>query len=861
MARKSPDQNADLQYPVEGVDDTRAFLRQRGGTTPDAQNVRAFDPEEDRARGGSRNGLVKRYTYQVVGDYPIQNICHLVTNDVSEPATSKGHFIYGHTTTTPGFKLGSSAGANIASVTEADYAFACSCWDDSGNAYVATVDTVGGLAKVRKLNTSGTVAWTTSVITVSMGSVRNVCGMVVIGNYVFIGVTTAAGFSRIHRIQTSDGAILANWRTTTTNPGLVFSTSAVQALGKIGNLLGVDSRATTTVQQFMIFNSDTAAVVAQPAYGGTAQNNRATVVSDGINYFYVIASVTANIIKCITKGGVIVWSSNVADTPQGLTYNFSTGQLVAVLPSTPSVRVLDLADGTLDDSDDPGSTTTWNWIDCDGSGFFTLYDDGVASNDILGVNSTFTTVWGPTTFDNTTHTGASVNKGATVQATGSGDRQIRVLAVSNGECRRLTETASTSLTLGASWSSDAKLIFSFQLGRDMFFLDGTIYRYYKSTTDAITAWTPTAGAMPVDSLQGKCRIGTVWNRRAVLTGLPRDPGNWFMSAVNAPFNWDYSPATTTATQAVAGNNSDAGLVEDSINGVIAYTDDTLIFLCDHSIWQLTGDPMGGGTLDAISHTIGGAWGKAWAIDPVGQIYFFSTQGCIYKMTPGSVPVPMSEGIKRRLESVDLSANLVTMFWDIRNRGLGVFITPFALNQRGTSFFFEERTSAWWPDYYEDRDHYPYAVHTFDGDDPDDRNVLLGGRDGYVRIYSQAATRDDGNDIESFVLLGPIMGREMPETLLKDLQATLAETSGQVTLEVFSGHSAEQAYNRAIAGTPRAYPPAGEEEIWLAGRNPVSMIYVQGIAMFVKLSSTDRWALERCNMTFQRYDAARRKMSL
>lgn len=48
-----------IQFPVRGIDLARAFVRQTGETTARAVNVRAFDPLEDRHRGGSRDGLAR----------------------------------------------------------------------------------------------------------------------------------------------------------------------------------------------------------------------------------------------------------------------------------------------------------------------------------------------------------------------------------------------------------------------------------------------------------------------------------------------------------------------------------------------------------------------------------------------------------------------------------------------------------------------------------------------------------------------------------------------------------------------------------------------------------------------------------
>lgn len=55
----------DLVFPIRGVDIAGEFGSQREGTTPEAKNVRAFEPGTERMRGGSRSGIVKYPPEQV----------------------------------------------------------------------------------------------------------------------------------------------------------------------------------------------------------------------------------------------------------------------------------------------------------------------------------------------------------------------------------------------------------------------------------------------------------------------------------------------------------------------------------------------------------------------------------------------------------------------------------------------------------------------------------------------------------------------------------------------------------------------------------------------------------------------------
>lgn len=48
---------AELEFPLSGIDVTAEFQEQKPGTTPEAINVRGFDPIARRARGGSRPGI------------------------------------------------------------------------------------------------------------------------------------------------------------------------------------------------------------------------------------------------------------------------------------------------------------------------------------------------------------------------------------------------------------------------------------------------------------------------------------------------------------------------------------------------------------------------------------------------------------------------------------------------------------------------------------------------------------------------------------------------------------------------------------------------------------------------------------
>ncbi len=74
-----------LQFPIQGLHEGVAVKDQPPSTSPSLRNVRSFDTEEERVRGGQRPALVKAYTTRVVGDNPVILIGEIATTYV-EPA-------------------------------------------------------------------------------------------------------------------------------------------------------------------------------------------------------------------------------------------------------------------------------------------------------------------------------------------------------------------------------------------------------------------------------------------------------------------------------------------------------------------------------------------------------------------------------------------------------------------------------------------------------------------------------------------------------------------------------------------------------------------------------------------------------
>ncbi len=450
-------------------------------------------------------------------------------------------------------------------------------------------------------------------------------------------------------------------------------------------------------------------------------------------------------------------------------------------------------------------------------------------------------------------TEGTVPAGGGVAQLNQSGRVVTLVAVSQGNVYTAVAGAS-SWTIATNGTAPAKVpplnftgvMFSTALNQKLWFADGVNYCYLDPSVNTVYTWKATAGTLPVDTKGNLPRLICTWRGRIVMSGLIEDPQNWFMSAVGAPHDWDYAPVNISPIQAVAGNNSPMGIVGDCITALIPYTDDVLVVGGDHTIWQITGDPMAGGQIDLVSDSIGMAWGMPWAKDPYGTVYFFSNRTGIYSLRPpanviqaniggtaGAGLQRISQQIEQSLQAYNTGETTIRMMWNDQFQGLHIFLSPTVAPAATTHFFWELRTGAWWTDSFANTNYDPLCCCVFDGNLPGDRVALIGSWDGYVRYFSTTAANDDGTTISSAVVIGPLTSKNLDELLIKDLQAVLGINSGDVSYAVYTGATAEG----ALATTPVT------TGTWSAGRNLNTFVRQSGHALYVKLSSTNAWSME------------------
>ena len=658
--------------------------------------------------------------------------------------------------------------------------------------------------------------------------------------YVYGSDDAAAQGSILWRYRASDGtaygsspwlhATLPVWDAPST---MSFNSQIAIGKDKIGLL---SLTASTANLVLTIITKSTGVVSSSTTIVNGANKGGADIAADGSDNFYVIWANTANTPNRVNKfnsAGVSQWSITAHTSLYGVYYDRINSRLLicgsAIDGGATDVAIISVADGTTTSSSAVAGADPWLSITGDGRGMYRLG----AADIVVSINADYTINWTKTATGFTGYKLAAADGQQTTNVAKTTFRVHRLCGVLDGDVIGFDRRGEIAVASGlASLSAIAAVVFASQNGRYVYFADGVSTKRYDPVTNSMGTWTASAGSLPVSSGYYPRLIAT-WRGRTVQAGILADPHNWFMSKVNDPTDWDYG-ATVSAIMAVAGNqtNSTTGMPSDVITCLLPYSDNILFFGLDHTIARLDGDPMAGGQIQVVSDTVGMAWGRPFCRDPFGGIYFVSSRGPVYRMSPSGQLERISQAIDYKLDNIDLGQYVCRMAWDDRAQGAHVFLTPLNRDWETIHYWFDARNQSWWPDVFKDLDHNPKAVYLFDGDLPNDRKLLLGSWDGYIRNFEPTAKEDDGEAIESRVLIGPFAPKGQLPFILKDVQAVFGSDSDPVGYSLHVGSHAEEA--RAAA--------AAKVGMFLSGRSRSQFIRRGGHSAYLRLfNSTKGWA--------------------
>lgn len=374
------------------------------------------------------------------------------------------------------------------------------------------------------------------------------------------------------------------------------------------------------------------------------------------------------------------------------------------------------------------------------------------------------------------------------------------------------------------------------------YLADDVLRSYDPNTGVVEPVLATVGTVPVAQ-----PLIALYRDRILLAGATQA---FYASRTGDPTDWDFGAAYEDPGAAVASQVSVAGLMGEVITALIPLHDQALVIATENTLWLLAGEPTTG-VLRNVSDELGIVGPRAWAITPDGLLCFLSNDG-LYLWAAGSGQAPQrfsGERVPDELREVDTGSLDVCMAYDPTWRGFHLFLTP-ASPEVGYHWWVDVEARALWPQRFH-RNHQPLAAATLTTEGLG--IVAVGGRDGYLRYFAEDQADDDGRELCSHVLIGPVHLAEddVSDALLAEVHGAVEELSegASVTWRVVHGRSPAEAVEAAVADledvldglTPSRSAAQGE---WLEeGLARVQRPRTRGPWVVLWLSSRGSWSYE------------------
>lgn len=436
----------------------------------------------------------------------------------------------------------------------------------------------------------------------------------------------------------------------------------------------------------------------------------------------------------------------------------------------------------------------------------------------------------------------------------SSDRHRDLIVVVNGACYSVR--SGSLLTFDTTWQTAGGVTIQTAAGEDIAW-DSSVGASANSATERAGAlylvdttlkkWNPLTGVVTTVAASGGtvpsgCSYVCLYRDRLFMYGGDHV---WYCSRQGDPTDWDLTRDMDDVGRAVAGQVDRPGRIGEKITAIIPNLDASLFISSKNGIWLLRGDPTTG-SMTMLSDEIGVISNTAWARSPEGIIAFLSNDGVYMMNGDGASPVRWSaERVPDELRSISATTNTITMTYEQRSRGFHLFITP--TSGVGTHWFLDVDNKALWPVVFID-EHQPLSAARIESNTGDMSDVVVGCRDGFLRIFNDDAVDDDGVEFESHVLIGPIHLSQnlMEDAVLSEIHGVLSDNSGIVKWRVVVGMSAEDATDQAVAGIDAEM--IGNEVLfvngeWTEDRNRVARPRARGPWAIIWLASKSRWAYD------------------
>lgn len=321
-------------------------------------------------------------------------------------------------------------------------------------------------------------------------------------------------------------------------------------------------------------------------------------------------------------------------------------------------------------------------------------------------------------------------------------------------------------TLGTAGSQPTNIQGITAIGTKAYILDTSVlYVLSGVTLDlAVESTHGLGGFYSSNAIPTGCTLLSSWRGRLVMAGGK----NWYMSRAGTPLDFDFSVAKdiSRAIESAGFSTQCPAQIGDPIISLMPFTKDTFVFGLDREVWRMNGDPGDQGQLEVVAPGEGVTGRDGWTIDPAGTMWILGTAGP-YQFSGISLFPFRQEEITAYFSAIN-QGMVVYLAWDRDRVGLWIFTSQGAL-------FYDQRDDGYWPQEFAQA---IGPVLVYDGDAPDDRQILLGCSDGFVRILSNAAFTDDGSPINSSIWLGPLQPAGVNQRAkITQIQAILAEVYG------------------------------------------------------------------------------------
>ena len=403
-------------------------------------------------------------------------------------------------------------------------------------------------------------------------------------------------------------------------------------------------------------------------------------------------------------------------------------------------------------------------------------------------------------------------------------RAHRLCAVRRGSFFVFDRTMPPQIPMGGSGVLDttARYVSSASIYQSVIASDGRTSVIYQPGVDGrVRPYKATRGSVPEGVQLWANYLGRAWCART-----KDDPHFWAASALENVFDWDFFSPPLRSDMAVFATTSRAGRAPDMINALIPYRDQMLVIGCDSSVWYLAGDPMSSNAQwQLASEETGIAFGdKSHCISEDGTLYFFGSRGGLWAFT-ASGPRPITtETIDRRLANVNLQTHFVELQWNWRAQGIHIFVIPYANpTQVSRHFFYGLRHQDWREDSFGSVNVEPVSSCIIDGDEPQDRSLLLISGASRVLQWDESVDLDDGEPFVAEELIGPYANGDN-DVLWMELSAVMGEDTTGARFDLYSSSSANDPGASKANGT------------LVAGRNPRKMHRVRGAKFWMQLST-------------------------